>query len=393
MPKQQYDALVTEGLNRQALSIVRSLGRAGKSIAVAETTHFSIAGYSKYCKLRLTYPSPRHCRELFLKKLIELLKQYKFNILIPSGDIVSQILVEEQDHIRQYTNIILPGPQEYKIARDKAETAIFAQKHNIPVPHTLCPTSIDDVIRQKKALNYPVLIKPRESAGSRGIKKIYNPDELVNNYKQIHSQYPWPIIQEHIPTNEPIHDISFLVDKGGRIIATFQSKRIRMYPVEGGPMTCWESIYEQPLDLIGRQILANLRWTGVLHMEFLRHPETGEFYLIEINPRFWGAVELAVASGINFPEMYYRLAMGEDLTPVEGKYPLGKIGRWILPGEILHLLSSKRRMSLKEFFDFSDPDVAYSVLSKDDPAPILGFFLATLRHLFSWEKWKFVVWR
>jgi predicted ATP-grasp superfamily ATP-dependent carboligase len=381
------NAVVLGGQARQALSIVRSLGRAGLSVAVAETTSHSLAGWSKYCAARYQYAAPERDRELFIQDVLQLVSKQDFDVVIPAGPRTTQFVAEEQDRIGRHARLLLPKKEVYSIARDKAKTALFAAAVGVAAPKTVWPNTREELLKARDTLAYPLLVKPRDSSGSVGMELVERPDLLEQTYDTVATCFPQPIIQEYIPSAEPVYDMSFLIDNAGQIILMFQSKRIRMYPVDGGPMTCWESIRDPGLEEIGRYILGKLDWRGVLHMEFKRHSQTGEFFLIEMNPRFWGAVELAVACGLDFPYLYYRLAMRESLAPIHEPYPVGRRGRWVVPGELRHMLDPKRQMTWREFFDFSDSSVVDSVISRDDPAPLLGYVLGVMRRRLSPARW------
>jgi hypothetical protein len=64
-------------------------------------------------------------------------------------------------------------------------------------------------------------------------------------------------------------------------------------------------------------------------VEFRREQRTGTSYLMEINARFWGSLQLAIDCGLDFPADLYRMALGERLTPSE-HYQVGRRGRWLL---------------------------------------------------------------
>jgi predicted ATP-grasp superfamily ATP-dependent carboligase len=85
-------------------------------------------------------------------------------------------------------------------------------------------------------------------------------------------------------------------------------------------------------------------------VEWKVHPISNTPYLMEINPRFWGSLELSVRAGVNFPLLYTRAARGEKFDPVHN-YRAGVICRWLLPGELLRYLSqdSTKRESLRIF--------------------------------------------
>ena len=58
---------------------------------------------------------------------------------------------------------------------------------------------------------------------------------------------------------------------------------------------------------------------------------------MEVNGRFWNSLPLAIAAGIDFPFLLYRLAIDGDIDPVE-TYRVGVRSRWLL-GDIRHLIS------------------------------------------------------
>lgn len=81
-------------------------------------------------------------------------------------------------------------------------------------------------------------------------------------------------------------------------------RRIREVP----PSSAAESTYNSELLKLGRKILELLNWHGVAMVEFRRDSATGEFKLIEINPKFWGTLDLAIAAEIDFPHLAVQMA-------------------------------------------------------------------------------------
>jgi hypothetical protein len=59
--------------------------------------------------------------------------------------------------------------------------------------------------------------------------------------------------------------------------------------------------------------------------------------LMEINGRFWNSLPLAIASGVDFPFLLYRMAVEGDVAPVHA-YRCGVQCRWLL-GDLRHLVS------------------------------------------------------
>ena len=60
----------------------------------------------------------------------------------------------------------------------------------------------------------------------------------------------------------------------------------------------------------------------------------GTPYLIEINGRFWGSLQLSIEAGIDFPFLLYKLALGNKLE-CELSYKEGVKSRWLL-GDLDH---------------------------------------------------------
>jgi predicted ATP-grasp superfamily ATP-dependent carboligase len=117
-------------------------------------------------------------------------------------------------------------------------------------------------------------------------------------------------------------------------------------------------------------------------VEFKMDPRDNQPKLMELNPRFWGSLALAVHAGVDFPYLLYRMAMGEDLTPIRD-YASGVRCRWLLPGDILHFLTNPRRFHMKPSF-FRCQGTHDDILSWRDPLPALGTFLTLFSLL--WDK-------
>jgi predicted ATP-grasp superfamily ATP-dependent carboligase len=135
-------------------------------------------------------------------------------------------------------------------------------------------------------------------------------------------------------------------------------------------------------------ILTNLKWYGVAMVEFKYDPRDNQPKLLEINPRFWGSLELAIKAGVNFPYLLYKVVMDEEIEPVM-KYKLGVRCRWLLPGDLCHFLANPKRFSLQPSF-FKFYGTAYDILSWRDPLPVLGTLLSGLEFVYNSELKNFL---
>jgi predicted ATP-grasp superfamily ATP-dependent carboligase len=236
----------------------------------------------------------------------------------------------------------------------------------------------------------PAVIKPRISSGSFGIAYVKKREDLVPCYQRIHTRYPFPLIQEWIPDGGGTFGFSALFDEASNVQAAFVHKKLRMYPVEGGPSTLREGVEHPQVMELGLSLLRSLNWVGVAMAEFKVDPRDGIPKLMEINPRFWGSLHLAIVSGVDFPYLILKMARGEGFAPIL-HYSVGKHCRWLLFGDILHFLTNPRRFHLHPpFFHFFEPNTSDDIISKEDPLPVLGAIATFFTFLYDPEMKRFL---
>jgi len=81
--------LVTDGDQRPALAITRSLGRRGVSVLVGEEAPTSLASSSKYCVKHVAYPSPRRHPQAFEHALVDIVRREKVDVVMPVTDVTT----------------------------------------------------------------------------------------------------------------------------------------------------------------------------------------------------------------------------------------------------------------------------------------------------------------
>ena len=170
--------------------------------------------------------------------------------------------------------------------------------------------------------------------------------------------------------------------------AVFVHRRLREYPMSGGPSTLRESVAAPELAELGVKLLRAMNWQGVAMVEFKVDPRDGVPKLMEVNPKFWGSIALPIAAGIDFPFLLYRLATEGDVPPV-ATYQTGVQCRWLIPGDILHFLYNPQRFTLHpSFFQFRKDGLYYDLLDRDDLGPLWGMFCSALTSLTKPGYWR-----
>lgn len=381
--------LLTNAQQRKTLAAARSLSAGGIGVITAENTRFNPAAYSKYCGKSLVNPDPGKDPGAFLDWLIGVIPEYKVDVLFPMDDDTMEIVMNHREELEQLCRLPLPPVESYAVASDKGKSTMLAVEQGVDCPETIMPESLDDVINLAPQLKYPVIVKPRKSSGSRGIRKAHGVGELISAYKEIDLLYPSPIIQEYISPGDR-YDVCLLYDGQHRLKASFVQKELRHFPLEMGPSTVQESVYCPELVEKSAALLDKLNWCGIVELEYMVDKKDGLFKFMEINPRFWNSLHLAVLAGVDFPWLLYHLALGEDIDDIH-TYKTGIKCRWLLPGDILHFIYNKDRLNMNpRFFAGKKQGIYDDILSFEDPMPLLGFILACLRYLPDKDMWKFL---
>ena len=250
---------------------------------------------------------------------------------------------------------VLPSRESLAIAHDKGQTFKVASEIGIAAPQTWEPQSESDFADQAMKLTpQTFIVKPRSGTGSSGLNYGENlsRSEWIGHWQKFGPM----LIQTRVPSKGAGQGVSLLMDRQGKCVAAFAHERIHQYPNSGGPSTDRKSIHAPELVSESIRLLKHLQWRGIAMVEWKVDPRDGQARLMEINPRFWGSLELAVRSGVNFPFLYAQVAKGVELPAIPDPrvtgYRIGLRCRWFFPGEILRFLTQPRpeRESIFTFF-------------------------------------------
>lgn len=384
--------LVTDGILRKSLAAVRSLGSKGIHVLSSDMTRITPAGCSKFCKGSLRYPSPAASAAAFSQWLADFAASIPGLVIFPMDDITVSAILDHQETIKKKAPEciwLLPERESFRRAADKYEALKMADALGLDIPRTWWPQNPDELRDICSEAEYPLVIKPRNSSGSRGIRIVRNREELMLGYEELKAYYPLPMIQEYIPPGTRF-DVALLYDSEGSLIASFAQKEVRHYPADIGPSTVQESVWMPELVERSAGLVSAFQWRGIAEVEWMRDPRDGKLKLMEINPRYWNSLHLAVQSGVDFPYLHYLLATGRGANR-QHTYEIGQITRNLLPGDLLHAISTKNFMLDPPLFKYKGLPIQDDILSLSDPWATAGFIGACVRYLFDRRMWKTVI--
>jgi predicted ATP-grasp superfamily ATP-dependent carboligase len=345
--------VVTDGLWRKSLSAIRSLGKAGFHVGVMGDSLFTTGFWSRYTRRRIRAPLAAHDPEGFGRALLRTLEKLAHEagrpVLVPMEDASLMWVSRHREQVAEFADLLIAPADSLAIAQDKAATVRAAREIGLPCPQTWEPAGADELCTRVAQLEPGAfVVKPRSGSGSAGV--VYGEQRTAEVWRREWERQGPLLIQERIPAAGPGQGVGLLMDRTGRCVAAFAHERLREYPNSGGPSTDRRSIHAPQLIDWSIALLQRLSWRGIAMTEWKVDVRDGTPKLMEINPRFWGSLELAVRAGVDFPVLYARAARGEAVS-APADYADGVRCRWIMPGEILRYLSAAHREPLRAFID------------------------------------------
>ena len=352
--KQPRRILVTDGEQRSALALVRSLGRAGHTVYVCSVGGRSLSGASRYCSAEARVADPLDGGERFERDVRALIDRWKIDVLVPVSEPALLALLPARERLGE---VVLPFPDEATFRRicDKAELLSVAPRLGIAIPRQITlRTAREADALDPGSVEYPVVIKPARSVGEGAaagaprrtkltVRHAADAAELSAALAELNdaageAAYPLLIQQRILGPGIGI----FLLLWDGRVVASFAHRRIREKPPSGGVSVYRESVAADPaLVARSRALLDHFGWCGVAMVEYKVDERSGTPYLMEVNGRFWGSLQLAVDAGVDFPALLLAAATGEGPQPVHD-YTTGVRSRWWW-GDVDHLIARLRR--------------------------------------------------
>lgn len=344
--ERQVKVLITDAAYTHTLGAVRSLGRAGFHVTALSPDRRAVSFLSRYCQEKVLSPDPRD-EERYIEFIAEHLQENSVDVLIPVGYFSTVAVSRHEKELLPFAKVPVAEYASMQVACNKQKTMRLASSLEVPSPGEY--TSVDEITE------FPVVAK--DPYGSGKIRYIGSPREFER------LDFNGSLLQEYIPGQGYGF---FALFNRGKVRAYFMHRRKREFPVTGGPSTCAESIYDEEVKRLGLQLLESLRWHGVAMVEFKKDSRDGVFKLMEINPKFWGSLDLSIASGVNFPVLLANMALYGDIEPVF-RYDTGVTFRWPFPEDAVHLCAhpASGMEMLRECFDRR----SRTNLCLDDPVP------------------------
>ncbi|MFH1683372.1 MAG: ATP-grasp domain-containing protein [Candidatus Margulisiibacteriota bacterium] len=371
---------VADAHTRHALAVGRSLAKNGYEVTMGATDKSCPAFHSRHIDRTVVYPAPKERADEFIDFICDFLVAHPHDVLLHLSSSTGGVIAENLEILSPHIAIPVPGREKYQLADNKAKTTQIAQAERIPVPLTYFIENFVELENLAAEIPMPAVIKTRHGSGGDGVVFIGSRERIVPEYLRLHAQRPWPIIQEYIPSSGGDFEVQVLLDGNQEIIAGFALRHVRKFPLTNGPSTYRESCSAPEMMKNAIKLLRHLGWSGFAAMDLRLDPRDQLYKLLEINPRLPASINLAIASGIDFPSLQIKQTLGQPPIPVID-YPIGTRSQWLF-GDIYALLSDPEQwQAWPELLPSrSKPD---DILSREDPVPVFHYALKIAARFFS----------
>lgn len=225
----------------------------------------------------------------------------------------------------------LPSVGSYEavsILQNKGRFRKFLTDNGFNVPKAKSYKNINDALMDKDFFKWPVIVKPTDSAGSKGVKKVETFEQLqaAIEYALAYSHSDEFIIEEFIEKKGFSSDSdSFSVD-GELKFVSFSSQRFddkAVNPYTPSAYSWPSSISKENQTVFASELqrlikLLELK-TSIYNIE-VRESIDGVPYIMEVSPRGGGnrlAEMLRYATGVDMIEAAVKAAVGDNVSDIE----------------------------------------------------------------------------
>ncbi len=311
-------AIVTYGRGLVSLVIAQSLARAGIEVIGCDDVDFTALSFSQYVTDYFTHaPFDREPGKA-LDDLEDAIRRFtpedgRDYVLIPVLGETSPIAAN-RDRFEPLITVAAPPADAIRAVQPKARLAKLAEAENLDIPRTFVidgSASVDEAISE---LGVPLLIKPNDGIGGRGVRIINSEEEVRSGLAEASEDNLW-LAQE--PVDGSDYCLALLA-QDGELVRARAYRNLRNFPSDGGAGAMREAVAGAPFLDTAKAVIAATGWDGVAELDFRWNgPDGPPPKLIEVNARFWAGLFHSMESGVDFPLLLYRQAAGHGTASAD----------------------------------------------------------------------------
>jgi carbamoyl-phosphate synthase large subunit len=248
----------------------------------------------------------------YIPELARLCEAHGVGAVLPLTDLEIEKLARAREDSPATLPALVPSAEVARATYDKYEAHLLLERLGLPSPPTVLPDQA-----HLDALDYPVMVKPRQGSGARSIHLAHDPSQA-----RFFVEYVEEPTMVQRAMGGPELSIDCLGDHDGRCLNAIPRT---MLESRGGESIKGTVIEDPELVDFGRAVMEALGVRGPATIQVFRDPELG-IRITDVNTRFGGAFPapaLAALPGRSYPELIVRMASGERVLPHVGEYTAG----------------------------------------------------------------------
>lgn len=308
--------ILTYGRSLMALVIARSLAERGVEVIACDDVNLTVCTFSRHVQETFTLAPWESEPEQFLQDLEAAVLEYapadgRPYVLMPvfrEIDLISR----HRERFEPVITVAAPKFRSLQQVSPKHKLAALAEAHGLDIPQTWQPGNEAALKALSEKLSYPVIIKPVDGAGGRGVARVDTPEAAQAHAAELGFNPP-PLVQECIEGED--YCVAVLAERGA-LKAIMSYHNLKSFPREAGAGAVRETVDAEPFRATAEALLAATNWDGVAQLDFRWSGKKADTpKLIEVNARFWAGIFHSVETGVDFPWLLYQQSIGEVATP------------------------------------------------------------------------------
>jgi D-aspartate ligase len=320
-------ALILGG-SHGALAVARSLGRYGIPSLFAGDDNI-LARLSRFVRKGVSWPGPNAAGAADF--LLGLGRRHDLRgwLLIPCADEEARLISQQHAALSQMFRVRTPPWEIMRWAYDKHRMNERAAALGLDLPRSVSAGNREDLLNAD--LRFPVILKPavKHHGNAFTLAKAWRAEDradLLARYDDAAALVGADavVVQELIPGRGAAQFSYAALWDRGRAVASLTARRSRQYPIDFGyTSTFVETIARADVEHAACRFLESLGYDGLVEVEFKHDARDGRLKLLDVNARVWTWIALGGRAGVDFPYLFWRLAMGEALPSARGAAGVG----------------------------------------------------------------------
>jgi D-aspartate ligase len=329
VPDAPSDGALVLGASYRSLGVLRSLGRRGIAVWLLRDERHTIADHSRYARAVLPWPALED-EAAQTDHLVELAEHHQLEgwTLIPTDDETAALVSRAHSRLSEHYRVGVPAWESMRWAYDKRLTYRLGCDLGLDQPRTWLA---GEAGFEEADVAFPAILKPafkRERnrfttekawpvADRAALERAFNEACRLVAREEI-------LLQELIPGDARSQLSYAALAHDGHVLAWLTACRARQYPMDFGRESTYVYTAEiADIEAASIALVAEMRFTGLVEVEFKRDASDGKAKLLDINPRVWGWQSLGARAGVDFVDLLWRLLHGEAFEPVRGRVGVG----------------------------------------------------------------------